>query len=121
MARIIGTNIPDQKRVVIALTYIYGIGKSRSLSILKELNIDKETKVKNLSSADLAKIRKYAKTIKLEGNLKQEKILNIKRLIEINSYRGFRHKHHLPVRGQSSKQNARTCKGPRKTVANKKK
>jgi len=121
MARIIGINIPDQKRVVIALTYIYGIGNSKSKSILKKLKIDEDTKVEKLSSIELAKIRNYMKTIKLEGNLKQEKILNIKRLIEINSYRGFRHKYHLPVRGQSSKQNARTCKGPRKTVANKKK
>ncbi|AGM24803.1 30S ribosomal protein S13 [Spiroplasma chrysopicola] len=121
MARIGGVDIPNDKRVVIALTYIYGIGKPLSQEILKGANISEDVRVKDLSEDELTKIRNEIAKYKTEGDLRREVALNIKRLMEIGSYRGMRHRKGLPVRGQSSKQNARTVKGPRKTVANKKK
>lgn len=121
MARIGGVDIPNDKRVVIALTYIYGIGKPQSQQILKEAKISEDIRVKDLSEDELTTIRNEIGKLKTEGDLRREVALNIKRLMEIGSYRGMRHRKSLPARGQSSKQNARTVKGPRKTVANKKK
>jgi small subunit ribosomal protein S13 len=121
MARISGVDIPNNKHVVIALTYIYGIGKSQSQQILKGAKISEYIRVKDLSEDELTIIRNEISKLKTEGDLRREVALNIKRLMEIGSYRGMRHRKSLPVRGQSSKQNARTVKGPRKTVANKKK
>ncbi len=120
MARILGVDIPNNKRVEISLTYIYGIGKSRSQEILEKANIDKNKKVSALSEEELATIRKIASEYVIEGDLRREIAMNIKRLMEIGSYRGIRHRRGLPVRGQRTKSNARTRKGPRKTVANKK-
>lgn len=120
MARILGVDIPNNKRVEISLTYIYGIGKSRSNEILAKANIDKNKKVSALSEEELATIRKIASEYLIEGDLRREVAMNIKRLMEIGSYRGIRHRRGLPVRGQRTKSNARTRKGPRKTVANKK-
>ena len=121
MARIAGVDIPNDKRVVISLTYIYGIGDSLAEKILNDVNISVDTRVKDLSEEELTKIRNEVSKYKLEGDLRREVSLNIKRLTEIGSYRGKRHRAGLPVRGQSSKTNARTRKGPRKTIANKKK
>lgn len=121
MARIKGIDVPNRKHVVIALTAIYGIGKSNSQKILKEAKIDESTKVSKLTEDQLTTIRKIVDKYTVEGDARREKSLNIKRLMEIGSYRGMRHRRGLPARGQSSKQNARTIKGPRKTVANKKK
>lgn len=120
MARILGVDIPNNKRVEISLTYIYGIGKSRSQEILAKANINKDKKVSDLSEEELATIRKIASEYVIEGDLRREVAMNIKRLMEIGSYRGIRHRRGLPVRGQRTKSNARTRKGPRKTVANKK-
>lgn len=120
MARILGVDIPNNKRVEISLTYIYGIGKSRSQEILAKANIDKDKKVSALSEEELATIRKIASEYVIEGDLRREVAMNIKRLMEIGSYKGIRHRRGLPVRGQRTKSNARTRKGPRKTVANKK-
>ncbi|WP_027124198.1 30S ribosomal protein S13 [Mycoplasmoides pirum] len=120
MARILGVDIPNNKRVEIALTYIYGIGLSRSQEILKKSNIDKNKRVKDLSDEELATIRNLASEYMLEGDLRREVAFNIKRLMEIGAWRGLRHRRGLPVRGQRTKSNARTRKGPRKTVANKK-
>ena len=121
MARIAGVDIPNDKRVVISLTYIYGIGVSLAEKILNDVNISVDTRVKDLTEDELTKIRNEVSKYKLEGDLRREVSLNIKRLTEIGSYRGKRHRAGLPVRGQSSKTNARTRKGPRKTIANKKK
>lgn len=121
MARIAGVDIPNDKRVVISLTYIYGIGDSLAEKILNDVNISVDTRVKDLTEDELTKIRNEVSKYKLEGDLRREVSLNIKRLTEIGSYRGKRHRAGLPVRGQSSKTNARTRKGPRKTIANKKK
>ncbi len=121
MARIAGVDLPKDKRVEIGLTYIYGIGLSTSHKILKETGVDGDIRVKDLSEDDLAKLREYVDTIKVEGDLRREVSLNIKRLMEIGCYRGVRHRKGLPVRGQSTKQNARTRKGPKRTVAGKKK
>ena len=120
MARIAGVDIPNEKRIVISLTYIYGIGLSTSKKILKACEISEDTRTKNLTEDELFKIRKEIESIKIEGDLRREVSLNIKRLQEIGSYRGMRHRRGLPVRGQKTKTNARTCKGPRKTIANKK-
>ena len=120
MARIAGVDIPNEKRIVISLTYIYGIGLSRSKKILAACGISEDTRTKNLTEEELFKIRKEIESIKIEGDLRREVSLNIKRLQEIGSYRGMRHRKGLPVRGQKTKTNARTCKGPRKTIANKK-
>lgn len=120
MARIAGVDIPNEKRIVISLTYIFGIGLSTSKKILAECGISEDTRTKNLTEDELLKIRKEVESIKIEGDLRREVSLNIKRLQEIGSYRGMRHRRGLPVRGQKTKTNARTCKGPRKTIANKK-
>lgn len=121
MARIAGVDIPREKRVVIALTYVYGIGKTRSQKILAEAGIDENTRVKDLSDSDIVKIRQQVEKFTVEGDLRREVALNIKRLSEIGCYRGLRHRRGLPVRGQNTRNNARTRKGPRRTVANKKK
>ena len=120
MARIAGVDIPNEKRIVISLTYIFGIGLSTSKKILAACEINEDTRTKNLTEDELFKIRKEIESIKIEGDLRREISLNIKRLQEIGSYRGMRHRRGLPVRGQKTKTNARTCKGPRKTIANKK-
>lgn len=122
MARIAGIDLPREKRVEIALTYIYGIGRSASSTILAQAGVNKDTRVRNLTEDEVAKIREVIdKTQKVEGDLRREVALNIKRLVEIGCYRGIRHRKGLPVRGQKTKTNARTRKGPRRTVANKKK
>lgn len=120
MARILGVDIPNNKRVIISLTYVYGIGKSRSLEILAKAKIDENRKVSSLSEEELALIRKIASVYLIEGDLRRENAMNIKRLMEIGCYSGIRHRKGLPTRGQRTKSNARTRKGPRKTVANKK-
>ena len=121
MARISGVDIPREKRVVISLTYIYGIGRTTSESILKEANISVDTRVKDLTEDQLNVIRAAIEAYKVEGDLRREVSLNIKRLMDIGSYRGIRHRRGLPLRGQNTKNNARTRKGPKKTMANKKK
>jgi len=121
MARIAGIDIPRNKRVVISLTYIYGIGKPKAIEILANANVSEETRVQDLTEDELNRIRTEVDKYKVEGDLRREVSLNIKRLMEIGSFRGIRHRKGLPVRGQNSKNNARTRKGPRKTVANKKK
>ena len=121
MARIAGVDIPNDKRVVVSLTYIYGIGASLAEKILADVEVSVDTRVKDLTEEELTKIRNEVSKYKLEGDLRREVSLNIKRLTEIGSYRGKRHRAGLPVRGQSTKTNARTRKGPRKTIANKKK
>lgn len=122
MARIAGVDLPREKRVEIGLTYIYGVGINKSREILKNTGVNPDIRVKDLSEDDISKIREYIdKNIKVEGDLRREIALNIKRLIEINCYRGIRHRKGLPVRGQRTKTNARTRKGPKKIVANKKK
>jgi small subunit ribosomal protein S13 len=120
MARIAGVDIPNDKRVVISLTYVYGIGKPLAQEILKTINISEDRRVKDLSEEELTKIRNEVSKYKVEGDLRRDVALNIKRLSEIGSYRGLRHRKGLPVRGQSTKTNARTRKGPRRTIANKK-
>lgn len=110
MARIAGINIPDNKQVSIALTYIYGIGKYRANSICKKIGIEKNIKVRDLNSIQLDKVRKQISKFVLEGDLRREVSINIKRLIDLGCYRGLRHKRNLPVRGQRTKTNARTCK-----------
>ena len=121
MARIAGVDLPNNKRVEIGLTYIYGIGLTTAKKIISETGINPDTRVKDLSETDVAKLREYIEhNLRVEGDLRSEVSLNIKRLIEIGGYRGVRHRKSLPVRGQSSKRNARTRKGPRRTVAKKK-
>lgn len=121
MARIAGVDIPRDKRVVISLTYIYGIGRNTSEKIVAEAGVSPDTRVRDLTEDELTKIRELVDKLKVEGDLRREVSLNIKRLMEIGCYRGLRHRRGLPVRGQHTKNNARTRKGPRKTVANKKK
>ena len=121
MARISGVDIPKQKRGVIALTYIFGIGKSMASKILNKAKISQEKKVSEWSDDEIGKIRDEVGTLKIEGELRSEVQLNIKRLMDIGSYRGIRHRTGLPLRGQRTKNNSRTRKGKRKTVANKKK
>ena len=121
MARIAGVDIPRDKRVVISLTYIYGIGKTTSQKVLAAAGVSEETRVRDLTEDELNKIREQLDKYKVEGDLRREVSLNIKRLMEIGCNRGIRHRRGLPVRGQNTKNNARTRKGPRKTVANKKK
>ncbi|MBA9028848.1 MULTISPECIES: 30S ribosomal protein S13 [Bacillaceae] len=121
MARIAGVDIPRDKRIVISLTYIFGIGKQTAIKILAEAGISEETRTRDLTEDELNKIREIIDALKVEGDLRREISLNIKRLMEIGSYRGLRHRRGLPVRGQNTKNNARTRKGPRRTVANKKK
>jgi small subunit ribosomal protein S13 len=121
MARIAGVDIPKQKRGVISLTYIYGIGRSRAKEILAEAKVDESAKVSDWSDEEIGNIRDAVGTFKIEGELRSEIQLNIKRLMDIGCYRGIRHRAGLPLRGQRTKNNSRTRKGRRKTVANKKK
>ena len=122
MARISGVDLPREKRVEIGLTYIYGIGRTSSNRILTEAGVNPDTRVKDLTDDEVKKLANtIAETQTVEGDLRREIAMNIKRLQEIGCYRGIRHRKSLPVRGQKTKTNARTCKGPRKTVANKKK
>ena len=122
MARISGVDLPNTKRVEIGLTYIYGIGRTRSNEILEKTGITPDTRVKDLTEEDIAKLRDVIENDYIvEGDLRREVALNIKRMVEIDCYRGKRHKAGLPVRGQRTKTNARTRKGPVKTIANKKK
>ncbi|AOR27757.1 30S ribosomal protein S13 [Flavobacteriaceae bacterium] len=121
MARIAGVDIPKQKRGVISLTYIYGIGRSRAKEILAEAKVDESTKVSDWTDEEIGRLRDAVGTFKIEGELRSEIQLNIKRLMDIGCYRGIRHRAGLPLRGQRTKNNSRTRKGRRKTVANKKK
>ncbi len=120
MARIVGVDIPDNKRVVISLTYIYGIGNATAKKILAAVNVDESICVKDLTDEQLTAIRNEITKYRVEGDARRNVALNIKRLSEIGSYRGIRHRRGLPVRGQRTKTNARTRKGPKKTIANKK-
>lgn len=122
MARIAGVDLPRDKRVEVALTYIYGIGRSTSRRLLTELGINMDTRVRDLTEEEVNQLRnKIDQEVTVEGDLRREVALNIKRLMEIGSYRGIRHRRGLPVRGQRSKTNARTRKGPRRSIANKNK
>ena len=121
MARIAGIDLPKEKRVEIGLTYIYGIGRATAVKILKETGVDPDTRIKDLTDEDEQKLREAVAEYTVEGDLRREKALDIKRLVEIGCYRGVRHRKNLPVRGQRTKTNARTRKGPKKTIANKKK
>ncbi len=122
MARVAGADIPDAKRVEIALTYIYGVGRTRSVQILAETNVDKNIRVKDLTDDQLVAIRDYIEgNYKVEGDLRRDVAADIRRKVEIGSYEGIRHRKGLPVRGQRTKTNARTRKGPKRTVAGKKK
>ena len=121
MARIVGVDIPNDKRVVISLTYIYGIGLSTSKQILKDAGVSEDTRVKNLTDDELTKIRTEVSKYKIEGDLRRDTTNDIKRLMDIGCYRGIRHRKGLPVNGQNTRNNARTRKGPKKTVTNKKK
>src|SRR5271163_2348804 len=121
MARLAGVDLPRNKRIEIGLTYIFGIGVSSSRKILKEAGVDENKRTDTLSDVDVAKIREILdRDFKVEGDLRREVALNIKRLMDLGCYRGIRHRRGLPVRGQRSRTNARTRKGPRKTIANKK-
>ena len=122
MARIAGIDIPREKRVEIALTYIYGVGLSSSQKILKQTNINPDTRVRDLTEDQVNRLREVIdRSLKVEGDLRREVALNIKRLVEIGSYRGSRHRRNLPVRGQRTKTNARQRRGPKKTVGARKK
>ena len=122
MARIAGVDIPNNKRVEIALTYIYGIGRKSANDILAATGVNPDTRAKDLTEEEVAKLRDVIESsYTVEGDLRREVALNIKRLVEVNCYRGIRHRKGLPVRGQRTKTNARTRKGPAKTIANKKK
>ena len=121
MARIAGVDLPNEKRVEIGLTYIFGIGLSTSKKILAATGINPDTRVRDLTEEEVSALRAEIDKYNVEGDLRRDIALDIKRLIEINCYRGLRHRRNLPVRGQRSKTNARTRKGPRKTMANKKK
>ncbi len=122
MARISGVDLPREKRIEIGLTYIYGIGRKTASDIVAATGINPDTRVKDLTEEDVSKLREYIeKNVTVEGDLRRETAFDIKRLVEIGCYRGVRHRKGLPVRGQCSKTNARTRKGPKKTIANKKK
>ncbi len=122
MSRVAGVDLPKEKRVEVALTYVYGIGRVRAEEICKKAGFASSLRVKDLTNENVAQLRAVIeKSYKVEGDLRREVGLSIKRLIDLSAYRGLRHKKGLPVRGQSTRQNARTRKGPRKTVANKKK
>lgn len=122
MARIAGVDLPREKRVEIGLTYIFGIGTASSREILAATEISPDTRVKDLTEQEVSKLRDYIEHhVKVEGDLRREVSLNIKRLVEIGCYRGVRHRRNLPVRGQNTKNNARTRKGPKRTIAGKKK
>jgi small subunit ribosomal protein S13 len=117
LARIAGVDLPRDKRVEVALSYIYGVGKSRALAILSHTGVSPDTRVKDLTEDELGRLREFIdKNYNVEGDLRREVALNIKRLVEIGCYRGIRHRRGMPVRGQKTKNNARTRKGPRKTV-----
>ncbi len=121
MARIAGVDLPRDKRIEVALTYIYGIGPSRSKQVLRATGVNPDTRVKDLTEADITRIRDYIeREFKVEGDLRREVAMNIKRLTEIGCYRGIRHRRNLPVRGQRTRTNARTKRGPRKTVPGRK-
>jgi small subunit ribosomal protein S13 len=123
MARIAGVDLPRNKRMEIALTYIYGIGRKTSQKLLDEAGVNRDIRTDKITEDDLGKIRRLmeVETIKVEGDLRREVSMNIKRLVDLGTYRGSRHKKGLPVRGQNTRTNSRTRKGPKKTVANKKK
>ena len=122
MARIAGVDLPREKRVEVGLTYIFGIGPTVSKQILEETEVNPDTRVKDLSETEISKLRDYIEhNLKVEGDLRREISLNIKRLVEIGCYRGVRHRRNLPVRGPNTKQNARTRKGPKRTQVGKKK
>ncbi len=121
MARIAGVDIPSEKRIVISLQYIYGIGNTTAEKILKDAGVSCDIRTKDLTEEQLQAIRTQVSKYKIEGELRREVALNIKRLMEIGCYRGMRHRKNLPCRGQNTRNNARTCKGPRRTIANKKK
>lgn len=121
MARIAGIDVPRNKRVVVSLTYIYGIGNTTAKQVLKAADVSEDTRVQDLTNDELDRIRAAVDKLKVEGDLRREVNLDIKRLMEIGSYRGYRHRHGLPVRGQNTKNNARTRKGPAKSIAGKKK
>jgi small subunit ribosomal protein S13 len=122
MARIAGVNLPREKRVEIGLTYIFGIGRSTSQSVLSSLEIDPDTKVRDLTEDEVSKLRGYIdQNLMVEGDLRRERSQNVKRLMEIGCYRGLRHRRGLPVHGQRTKTNARTRKGPKKTVGKQRK
>ena len=122
MARISGVDLPREKRIEISLTYIYGIGRKTASDIVAATGINPDTRVRDLTEEDVSKLREYIeKNVTVEGDLRRETAFDIKRLVEIGCYRGVRHRKNLPVRGQRSKTNARTRKGPKKTIANKKK
>jgi small subunit ribosomal protein S13 len=122
MARLAGVDIPREKRVIIALTYIYGVGKTRAEQTIAETGISPDTRVKDLTDAELVQLRDYIEgNFKVEGDLRREVAADIRRKVEIGSYEGLRHRRGLPVRGQRTKTNARTRKGPKRTVAGKKK
>ncbi len=121
MARIAGVDLPREKRVEVGLTYIYGVGNTRSKQILSSTGINADTRVKDLTESEIARIREYIdEEFKVEGDLRREVAMNIKRLTEIGCYRGLRHRRNLPVRGQRTRTNARTKRGPRKTVPGRK-
>ncbi len=120
MARLAGVQLPLEKRVQVGLTYIYGIGRISATKMLKELNINLDTRVKDLTEGDLAKLRDAIAKLQTEGDLRRKVQMDVKRLQDIGSYRGFRHRRGLPVRGQRTKTNARTKRGKKRTVANKK-
>ena len=122
MARIAGIDLPRDKRIEIALTYIFGIGRRTAQNICSETGVNPDIRVRDLTEDDAAKLREYIDhNCRVEGDLRRDKAFDIKRLVEINCYRGIRHRKGLPCRGQRTKTNARTCKGPRRTMANKKK
>jgi len=122
MARIAGVDLPREKRVEVGLTYIFGIGLATSQEIIRNTGINPETRVKDLTEQEISKLRDFIEhNVKVEGDLRREVSLNIKRLVEIGCYRGVRHRRGLPVRGQNTKTNARTRKGPKRTIAGKKK
>ena len=122
MARLAGVDLPRDKRIEIGLTYIYGIGRTTSMRILKDANVNPDTRVRDLTDEEVARIKDVIdETCTVEGDLRREVAMNTKRLTEIGCYRGIRHRKGLPVRGQNTKNNARTRKGPKRTVANKKK
>ncbi len=121
MARIAGVNLPREKRVEIGLTYIFGVGRSTSNAVLNELGINPDTKVRDLTDEEVTRLRTHIDTLTVEGDLRRERSQNIKRLMEIGCYRGLRHRRGLPVNGQRTRTNARTRKGPKKTVGKQRK
>ncbi len=122
MARIAGVDLPRNKRIEVAMTYVYGIGRTTSQQVLNQAGVDFNTRTDDLTEAELAKIREIIdKDVRVEGDLRREITMNIKRLMDLGCYRGLRHRRSLPVRGQNTKNNSRTRKGPKKTVAGKKK